>query len=111
MNLITKLFEKRYKVSKTFIVSLSEVTEIKLSGMHTEGYTKSVKYPKRFIARKLKDNYKLITKDLTAYSNHQDTNNTGDLFVNSSKPLALFTNKKYMRESEILQFESYLNND
>jgi hypothetical protein len=112
MNLIRKILEKRYRVSKLYVVELDRVTEIKKSGWRTEGYTKSKTIDAKFVSKKKSDKqYNLISQKVNAYARHEDTEFVGDFFVRTRTPMSVYTHKRYISESEIVEFEKEINKE
>ena len=112
MNLIRKILEKRYRVSKLYVVELDRVTEIKKSGWRTEGYTKFKTIDAKFVSKKKSDKqYNLISQKVNAYAMHEDTEFVGDFFVRSRTPMSVYTHKRYISESKIVEFENEINKE
>lgn len=112
MNLLRKLFERKYNTQKCYIIKLAEVIKIKKSSLYTPGYTEYNISPLLLTAKKTKDNkFTLLTSNVSVYSHHHQTKFKGDIFAAKVQPMGLFTSKKHMRRSELVEFEKTINKE
>lgn len=108
-----------YKAKKIYILGLAKVTDVKLPGMWTQGYTKSRNLKNLVVAKlvgskvehRMKTEYfKIIRTGEIVHNNHNNTG-IGDLLVRDKECLLSYLNKPvaFTTKKALLDFEDYLN--
>ncbi len=110
-----------YKAKKIYILSLAKVTDVKLPGMWTEGYTKSRNLKKnvvaKFVGSKIEHHirteyFKLIRTGEIVHNNHNNTS-VGDLLVRDKNCLLSYLDEPvvFTTKKQLLKIEDYLNEE